>query len=437
MSDAVFFAPAKGPLRGSVLCPPDKSISHRAALFGAMADGRSTIERYLVAEDTLSTLSAVAALGATVTRDGDHVVIDGIGLNGAAGRRATIDVGNAGTLLRLLAGWLAGQAGVEVVLDGDASIRTRPMRRIITPLQQMGAHLIAQDNRFAPVQVSGRRLNGIDYRLPVASAQVKSCILLAGLGAKGKTVVIEEIPSRDHTERMLHEAGVTITREGPRIGVTAVERIAPVDRRIPGDPSSAAFMVAAALLVPGSAVDVEEVSSNWTRAGFLQIARRMGGHVEGQLEAPGTSHTVRETTTTVRARHGILNSTTVQAGEVPLAVDELPLVALLGCFAQPGEQTVVTGAEELRVKETDRIAAVTEELGKLGAQIQATEDGFIVTGTGGLVGGELNSRGDHRMAMVGALAGLASRDGVLVHDMAAAAVSYPGFSDDLAKVARA
>ena len=424
--------PTTAPLLGRVLCPPDKSISHRSALFAAMSTGRTTIDRYLVAQDTLSTLAAIEALGARVERDGDRVVIDGVGLRGLTAPDGIVDVGNAGTLLRLIAGWIAGIPGLTVTLDGDASIRKRPMGRVIDPLLQMNAQLEATDGRFAPVKVTGGTLNGIEYRLPVASAQVKSCVLIAGLLAQGETVVIEPVPSRDHTERMLAAAGAPLTRDGDRITVHATDSIEIGDLRVPGDPSSAAFPIAAALIVPGSLVDVEEVSMNWTRAGFVHIARRMGAQIDGPVEEPGTPHTQPETIATLSVRHGVLRGTTVDAAEVPLAIDELPLVALLGCFAEPGEITTVRGAEELKVKETDRIAAVAEELGALGGKITPTDDGFIVEGTGGLVGGTLNSRGDHRMAMIGAIAGVASRDGVDVVDIEAAAVSYPSFLDDLA-----
>lgn len=432
-SDAVTtFAPATRPLGGSVLCPPDKSISHRCALFAAMGEGRTRIERYLPAQDTLSTLGAVQALGATVVRDGDTVTIDGVGLRGASAPAGPVDVGNAGTLLRLLAGWVAGIDGLTVTLDGDASIRQRPMARIIAPLREMNAQLSAREDRFAPVTVTGGPLRAIDYLLPMASAQVKSCVLIAGMNADGATTVIEPIASRDHTERMLAAAGAPLTRAGDRITIQPTDRLELGDQRVPGDPSSAAFPLAAALIVPGSRVEVREVSTNWTRAGFVHIARRMGAHIEGPVEDPGTPHTVPEVTAALTATHGPLRGTTVSADEVPLAIDELPLVALLGCFAEPGEITTVTGAEELRAKETDRIAAVAEELGALGGRITPTDDGFIVEGTGGLRGGRLHSRGDHRMAMIGALAGLASRDGVEVVDMEAAAVSYPTFLDDLA-----
>ncbi len=426
--------PAAGPLRGRVLCPPDKSISHRCALFGAMSSGQVRIERYLLAQDSLSTLAAVEALGAGVQRDGDTVVIDGVGLRGlkAPAGGAPVDVGNAGTLLRLLAGWIAGVPGLTVTLDGDDSIRTRPMGRVMDPLREMDAQLGATNGKFAPVTVTGGTLRGIEYTLPMASAQVKSCVLIAGMLAEGETTVVEPVASRDHTERMLAAAGAPLTRDGDRITIQTTSEIQLPDTRVPGDPSSAAFPIAAALIVPGSRVEVEEVSTNWTRAGFVHIARRMGAQIDGPVEAPGTPHTVAEVTATLSVTHGPLRGTTVDAHEVPLAIDELPLVALLGCFAEPGEITTVRGAEELRVKETDRIAAVAEELGALGGKITPTDDGFIVEGTGGLRGGTLHSRGDHRMAMIGALAGLASRDGVDVVDMEAAEVSYPAFLDEMA-----
>ncbi len=426
--------PAAGPLSGHILCPPDKSISHRCALFGAMSSGRVRIERYLLAQDSLSTLAAVEALGAGVQRDGDTVVIDGVGLRGlkAPAGGKPVDVGNAGTLLRLLSGWIAGVPGLTVTLDGDDSIRTRPMGRVMDPLREMDAQLDATDGKFAPVTVTGGTLRGIEYTLPMASAQVKSCVLIAGMLAEGETTVVEPVASRDHTERMLASAGVPLTRDGDRITVRTTGELQLPDTRVPGDPSSAAFPIAAALIVPGSKVDVDEVSTNWTRAGFVHIARRMGAQIDGPVETPGTPHTVAETTATLSVSHGPLRGTTVDAHEVPLAIDELPLVALLGCFAEAGEITTVRGAEELRVKETDRIAAVAEELGALGGKITPTDDGFIVEGTGGLPGGTLHSRGDHRMAMIGALAGLASRDGVDVIDMEAAEVSYPAFLDEMA-----
>jgi 3-phosphoshikimate 1-carboxyvinyltransferase len=423
------FEPARG-LSGMLRAPADKSISHRAALLGAMASEPVRIERYLHAADTTSTLRAVEALGALVELRGEDVVLRGTGLREAREPDGPIDVGNAGTLMRLLPGWLAAQEGRAFTLDGDASIRRRPVDRIAEPLRRMGADLHASEDRFPPLRVRGARLHAIDYKMQVASAQVKSCVLLAALLAEGETTIEEPVRSRDHTERMLLRAGVVISRAAGRVSVLGADELLLDSVRIPGDPSSAAFMIAAGVLVPGSRLLIGDVGVNWTRTGFLRIVRRMQGIVLGDLEAEGQALARDEPVSDLDVAHGALEGTVVEAEEVPLAIDELPLVALLGCFAE-GE-TLVRGAQELRVKESDRIAGVVEGLRGLGADIEATDDGFAVRGTGGLRGGTIEARGDHRMAMMGAVAGLASREGVEVVGMDAAAVSYPGFVEDLA-----
>jgi 3-phosphoshikimate 1-carboxyvinyltransferase len=345
---------------------------------------------------------------------------------------APIDVGNAGTLMRLLPGWLAAQEGCSFTLDGDESIRRRPVDRIAEPLRQMGAELDASDERFPPLHIHGARLHAISYELPVASAQVKSCVLLAGLAADGATTVGEPARSRDHTERMLQRAGVTIHRNGTRVTVASTDELLLDHVTIPGDPSSAAFLIAAGVLVPGSRLLLRGVSVNWTRTGFIRIVRRMRGIVLGDLESEPGELDGAEPISDLDVAHGALEGTVVEPAEVPLAIDELPLVALLGCFAE-GE-TLVRGAHELRVKESDRIAGVVDGLRGLGADIEATEDGFHVRGGGGLRGGRLDAQGDHRMAMLGAVAGLASREGVEVIGMDAAAVSYPSFGEDLRRL---
>jgi 3-phosphoshikimate 1-carboxyvinyltransferase len=406
-------------------------MSHRAALFGAMCDEPIRVTGYLEAADTYSTLNAVRACGALVEEGADRgtVTIRGAGLRAAT--EAHIDVGNAGTLMRLMPGWLAGQPGGEWSLDGDASIRRRPVDRVANPLREMGAWIEASDNRFPPFTVHGMPLRGIEYTLPVASAQVKSCVLMAGLLAEGTTTVIEPEPSRDHTERLLARAGVRITRDGDRIELTQHDELELGDLHVPGDPSSAAFHIAAAILVKGSRIVITDMSANWTRTGFVRIAERMGAVVVGDLEeaTPGVIAT-EEPVTELDVAAGPLVGTTVAPHEVPLAIDQQPLVAQQGCLAQ-GEN-LVTGAQELKVKESDRIATVVDGLRGLGAQIEATDDGFVVTGTGGLRGGTIEAHGDHRLAMLGAVAGLASREGVEVVGMDAAAVSYPRFERDLA-----
>ena len=422
------FDPAPTGLRGTLRVPPDKSISHRAALLAAMTPEPVRVRNYLDAADTNSTLAAVEALGALVERRPDELVIRGCGLRHAVELDRPIDVGNAGTLMRLLPGWLAGQPGRSWTLDGDESIRRRPVDRVADPLRLMGAQIDAREGRFAPFTIHGRDLTGIEYALPVASAQVKSCVLIAGLTTAAGTTVIEPAPSRDHTERMLARAGAPVEHDGPRVTVRHVDELGIENVDVPGDLSSAAFMVAVAVLVPGSRIVLEDVNVNWTRTGFLRILQRMGGIVLGELEEAGTFSPL-EPVTELDVAHGPLTGTVVEADEVPLAIDELPLVALLGCFAE-GE-TIVRGAQELKVKESDRIATVVDGLGGLGADIEATDDGFVVRGSGGLRGGRIGSHGDHRLAMLGAIAGLASREGVEVDGMDAAAVSYPGFAADL------
>ena len=425
-----------GPLRGSLAPPPDKSISHRAAIVGAMAEGQTVIRGYLDAADTRSTLAAVRAAGAGVEGESGELRVRGVGLRGARG--AEIDVGNAGTLLRLLPGWLAGQGAGEWRFDGDESIRRRPVDRVLEPLRRMGAEVEAREDRLVPMVVRGADLRGIEHRLPVASAQVKSCLLLAGLVADGPTSVIERRPTRDHTERMLVAAGarvrtenagtpVTVHGELPakRVTVEPAAQLEPGEITVPGDFSSAAFFIVGACVVRGSEVRLTGVGINPGRIGLLGILSRMGA----AIEVVETAAAGGEPAATIVARSGPLQATRVAAGEVPLAIDELPLVALAGCFAD-GE-TVVSGAEELRHKESDRIATVVEGLRGLGAEIEATDDGYVVAGTGELRGGTLDAAGDHRLAMLGAVAGLASREGVEVLGVEAAEVSYPGFERDL------
>ncbi|MET0729775.1 MAG: 3-phosphoshikimate 1-carboxyvinyltransferase [Solirubrobacterales bacterium] len=431
------FAPA-GPLRGSVAVPADKSISHRAAIVAAIAERETEIANYLDAADTRSTLDAVRALGAEVSAaPGGGLRVRGVGLRGAA--PAAIDVGNAGTLLRLLPGWLAGQPGGAWTLDGDESIRRRPVDRVVEPLRLMGADATARDDRLPPLELRGADLHGIEYRLPVASAQVKSCLLLAGLLAEGPTSVVEAHPTRDHTERMLRAAGAEVRTENAgtpvtihgalparRVTVEPARALEPGTITVPGDFSSAAFWIVAAAIVRGSEVRLEGVGINPGRIGLLGILTRMGA----ALEVVETAAAGREPMATIVSRSGPLSATRVSAGEVPLAIDELPLLALAACFAD-GE-TVVSDAGELRHKESDRIATVVGGLRGLGAEIEATGDGFAVVGGDGLRGGELDAGGDHRLAMLGAVAGLASREGVEVRGFEAAGISYPGFEPDLA-----
>jgi 3-phosphoshikimate 1-carboxyvinyltransferase len=427
-----------GPLRGELRPPPDKSISHRAALIGAMADGPTRVSGFLDSADTRSTLHAVAATGAEVMegspdgKGGFFVEIEGVGLRRA--EPADIDVGNAGTLLRIMPGWVAGQGAGEWSFDGDESIRRRPVDRIADPLRLMGADVECRDGRLPPLHIRGSSLRGIDYEMPVASAQVKSCLLLAGLLAEGETTIHEPVASRDHTERMLAAAGASIRRVDEAVTISPAEQLEAGDVPVPGDFSSAAFFIAAALLVPGSEVSLRDVGINRNRIGLLAILSRMGVDMGGAHEDRAmTVHEIREPgpepIATLNVRHSELSGAAITAEDVPAAIDEIPLVALLGCFAD-GE-TVVADAAELRAKESDRIAGVVDGLAGLGAEIEARPDGFVVRGTGGLRGGTIDARGDHRMAMLGAIAGLASREGVEVSGFDAVAISYPRFERDL------
>jgi 3-phosphoshikimate 1-carboxyvinyltransferase len=430
----VRFEPS-GPLRGALRVPADKSISHRSSIVAAMSSEPVRIRNYLQAADTRSTLAAVRALGAIVQDGDDELVIRGGGLRDVQPPPERIDVGNAGTLMRLLPGWLAFQQGSVFELDGDDSIRRRPIDRIAEPLELMGARIDAREGRFPPFVLHGASLSGISYRLPVASAQVKSCVLLAGL-ATNRTTVIEPVPSRDHTERMLLGAGAAVEREGDpdsgfQVSVTNTDELELDEVEVPGDFSSAAFLIAAGVLVKGSRLLLEGVGVNWTRIGLMRILERMGAIVLGDLEPVG-SFGPGEPSSDLDVSYGPIIGTTVEPDEVPLCIDELPLVALLGCFAEG--DTVVRGAQELRVKESDRIETVVLGLRGLGAEIESSPDGFAVHGTGGLRGGRIDAHGDHRLALLGAVAGLASREGVEVVGMEAAEVSYPRFAGDLERL---
>jgi len=421
-----------GPLRGGLTPPADKSISHRAAIIGAIADGPTRVTNYLDSDDTRSTLSAVAGLGAMVNPEPlnampEEFVIEGVGPTGPR-NMGRIDVGNAGTLMRLLPGWLAGCDGGLWRMNGDASIQKRPVDRVAIPLRRMGALIEVTDDRFPPIRIDGTNLKGIEYELPVASAQVKSCILLAGLSAEGETTVIEPVATRDHTEVMLAAAGADIEREPGRVTVRPGARLRLDEVEVPADISSAAFFLVAASIVPGSEVVIDRVGVNPTRTGIIEILRRMGADIEIEPQSGAEGEPIARIT----VRSAELKGTRIEGAEIPLAIDELPIIALAACFAE-GE-TVIADAEELKAKESDRIAVVVGALAGFGANIEARDDGMRIVGSGGLKGGAVDSHGDHRIAMLGAVAGIASREGVVVDGMEAAAVSYPTFQQDLSRL---
>jgi 3-phosphoshikimate 1-carboxyvinyltransferase len=425
----VRIAPVPG-LRGTVRVPPDKSITHRALLLGALSDRAVAVAHPLDSADTAATLNAIEACRVRVEGAlGDRVVVAGRGLRGLVPPPA-IDCANSGTLMRLLAGILVGQRADRVVLDGDASLRRRPMGRIAAPLRAMGATIYTAPGGTPPLVVSGGRpLRALEHRLEVASAQVKSCLLLAGLVADGETWVHEPAPSRDHTERMLEAAGVPVLRAGERsVGVAGpVAGIALPDLAVPGDFSSAAFHLVAGLLLADPEIRLAGVNLNPRRTGLLAVVERMGGRVRVDAGADVAGEPCGDL---VVERADVLHATEVAPEEVPSLIDELPLVGLLGALA--AGTTEVRGAAELRVKESDRIAAVVRALRALGAVAEERPDGFAVTGAPRLPGGAVDAAGDHRIAMLGAVAGLASVEGVSVTGFEAAGVSYPGFAADLA-----
>jgi 3-phosphoshikimate 1-carboxyvinyltransferase len=417
-------------LVGHVAVPGDKSISHRAVLLGAIGDGETRITGFGRSGDTEATIAAVKALGAEVDEeDEDSLVVRGSGLRAIDHPGAPIDCANSGTLMRLLAGILAGQQDLGIELVGDESLSQRPMERIAEPLRQMGARVETTDGH-PPVLVEGASLRAIDYRLPVASAQVKSAVLLAGLYANGRTTVVEPAPTRDHTERMLAEAGVRVRRRPQSVSVDPPRSLNLGKVDVPGDVSSAAPLLVAATLVAGSEVTIHGLGLNPRRIGLLDALGRMGARISVYNRRVVGGEPVAD----VEARSAELTATRIEPDEVPRLVDELPLFALAAAMAR-GE-SVVTGAAELRVKETDRIEAVVDALRAIGVRIRARPDGFVVTGVPARPrGGTIDARGDHRIAMLGAVAGLVSREGVRVEGAEAAAISFPGFFDLLDSVA--
>jgi 3-phosphoshikimate 1-carboxyvinyltransferase len=411
-------------IAGHVAVPGDKSISHRAVLLGLAGEGETRIAGFGRSADTESTLAAARSLGATVYEHDDAVRVFGVGLRGLHEPPGPIDCGNAGTLMRLLPGLLAGQEGRRFELTGDESLSNRPMERVAEPLRRMGAAIETTEGH-APVRIEGTRLTPTTYELPVASAQVKSAVLLAGLFAQGgETTVLEPVPTRDHTERLLAAAGARVQSRPKSVSVWPADRLELGDVEVPGDASAAAPLLVAATLLAGSELTIHGVNLNPRRTGLLDVLQRMGARITVFNRRPIGGEPGGD----LDVRPAQLVGATIGPAEVPTLVDELPLFALAAVYAHG--DSVVRGAAELRQKESDRIEAVVDGLRGLGAHIRATEDGFVVRGVPSrLRGGSLDSRGDHRIAMLGAIAGLASRDGVEVGGAESVAVSFPGFYD--------
>ncbi len=417
-----------GPLAGEISVNGDKSVSHRSLLVGAICEGKVRVRGFGGSADTLATMGAVRALGVQVDEiSPTELVVHGVGLRGLEEPDGVIDVHNSGTLLRLLPGLLAGQPEGTYTLDGDESIRRRPVDRITLPLGRMGAVIAATDG-CAPITIDGGNpLTGITYELPVASAQVKSCVLLAGLLAEGETTVVEPLATRDHTERLLRAAGARVTRHPGAVSIRPAQALRLGEIEVPGDISSAAFFIVAATLVPESHLFLRGVGVNPGRAGLLTVLERMGARI-GLFNRRTTAG--GEPVADIEVRHAELVGTEVEPEIVPSLIDELPLIALAAARARG--RTVVRGAEDLRKKESDRIATVAEALSGVGARIEATDDGWKIRGVPARIrGGVVEPHGDHRIAMMGAIAGLYSEDGVRVRDPECIDVSFPGFRDIL------
>ena len=417
-------------IRATIEVPPDKSVSHRALIFNAIASGPATVERILESDDVRSTAACLAALGVEIDwPEGSPVArVNGAGMHSLFESEAILDCGNSGTSMRLLLGLLAGQP-LFSILSGDASLRSRPMGRVITPLRQFGASIQARKGgTLAPIAVSGGSLKAIQYTSPVASAQVKSAIALAGLYADGTTTVTEPEKSRDHTERMLTAMGANLMSEGTTVSISTTTHLEPLSLRVPGDISSAAPWLVLGACHPDAELLLEGVNTNETRTGILDILQAMGASVDKLEERSSGGEPVAD----LVVRTSKLRGTVVSSGLVPRAIDELPLVAILGCFAE-GE-TVVRDAQELLVKESNRVEATVDVLTRMGARITPRADGFVVHGPVRLHGAKLDGLGDHRVGMLGAIAGsLAEGETRVEND--AVGVSYPKFWDDLARAA--
>ena len=414
-----------GPLRGELAVPGDKSISHRSVMFGALSEGITEAENFLTGADCLSTISCFRQMGISVEQNGTSVIVHGKGLHGLTRPSGIIDAGNSGTTVRLLSGILAGQP-FDSMITGDASIQKRPMKRVMTPLSQMGASITSvHENGCAPLQIKGSPLHGIHYLSPVASAQVKSCVLLAGLYADAPTSVTEPAISRNHSELMLRYFGADIQCEGTTSTVLPDPRLVGQKVNVPGDISSAAYFIAAALLVPGSEVLLKNVGINPTRDGMLRVVRAMGGDVTLVNENTDGAEPCAD----LLIRSSSLHATTIEGELIPTLIDELPVIAVLAAFAEG--TTVIKNAAELKVKESDRIAVMTENLKRMGADVEPTDDGMIIHGGRPLHGATINPYLDHRIAMSFAVAALAADGKTEIQDADCVKISYPGFYTDL------
>lgn len=418
----------KQSLHGCLTVPGDKSISHRSIMLGALAEGTTEVRGFLQGADCLSSISCFEKMGVQIENQGDIVRIHGLGLHNLHAPSVTLDVGNSGTTTRLMSGILAAQSFTSLV-DGDASIRKRPMKRIITPLTQMGASITSlNQNDCAPLRIEGKPLHGIHYQSPVASAQVKSAILLAGLYADGETSVTEPYVSRNHTELMFEAFGVPVHREGTTVTIRPIDSLNAQKILVPGDISSAAYFLVAGLITPNSELVIRNVGINPTRDGILDVCRAMGADIT--LEC--VSDTIGEPTADIRVRTSALHSTVIEGAVIPKLIDELPIIAVLACFAEG--TTVIRDAQELKVKESNRIDVMVHSLSAMGADIEATDDGMIIHGGKPLHGAVIDSNLDHRIAMSFAIAGMNADGETEIQGSECVNISYPNFYSDLERL---
>ncbi|GMR67061.1 3-phosphoshikimate 1-carboxyvinyltransferase [Bacillus sp. MN7755] len=420
--------PVKNGLKGTITIPGDKSISHRAVMFGAIAEGKTTIKGFLSGADCLSTISCFKEMGVEITQNGDEVTVIGKGLKGLQEPKAVLNVGNSGTTIRLMSGILANASFLSCV-QGDVSIANRPMNRVTGPLKQMGANIDGrEEGTFTPLTIRGGDLKAIQYASPVASAQVKSAILLAGLSAEGITKIKEPHISRDHTERMLEAFGVTVTREGKTVKLQGGQKLTGTDVQVPGDVSSAAFFLVAGAITPNSKLLLQNVGMNPTRTGIINVLERMGA----TFTIEPINENAPEPAANIIIETSSLKGIEIGGDIIPSLIDEIPIIALAATQAEG--ITVIKDAHELKVKETNRIDTVVNELAKLGANIEATNDGMIIYGKSLLQGNIVKSHGDHRIGMMLGIAGTIAEGKTIIEETEAVAVSYPNFFKELSKI---
>lgn len=412
-------------IRGQINIPGDKSISHRSIMFGSIAKGKTVVTNFLTGEDCLSTISCFKKLGVDIKSYEGKVEINGNGWDGLNESSEILDVGNSGTTIRLMLGILSGRPFFSTLV-GDSSIGKRPMTRVTNPLKEMGALVDGRENgKFVPISVRGKELTGFQYQLPMASAQVKSSLLFAGLQAEGETTIIEPSKTRDHTERMIRQFGGEVEVDGLTIKIKGKQEFQGTNVHVPGDISSAAFFLVAGAIVGDSELTLKNVGLNPTRTGIIDVMKEMGANLEIVNESLDAAEPVGD----IIIRTSNLKGTVIEGDMIPRLIDEIPVIALLASQAEG--KTIIKDAEELKVKETNRIDTVVNELSALGANIEATPDGMIIYGKSSLQGGTVNSHGDHRIGMMLAIAGLISNGEMLLEDSEAIAVSYPTFFDHL------